>query len=194
MFFRAFPLLIVALLSFGAVLQKDQKYSSQEKRELKTLDDIDFKTSNIQNIPTELDTYFKDQVFLKSSLLNLYTRFKLAIGDSPSEDVTLGKDYWFFLGSPVSKKYANLINYSSEFIQIPDPSDYLRTKAALCLLMSVKHVRFPPSGDFLILGDPVVHRLRRGVGWPVRETPRKLNATVPTHHAKPTRLKPPCPL
>lgn len=131
MFFRAFPLLIVALLSFGAVLQKDQKYSSQEKRELKTLDDIDFKTSNIQNIPTELDTYFKDQVFLKSSLLNLYTRFKLAIGDSPSEDVTLGKDYWFFLGSPVSKKYANLINYSSEFIQIPDPSDYLRTKSEL---------------------------------------------------------------
>jgi len=131
MFFRALPLLIVALLSVAAVLQEDQKYSLQEKRELKTLDDISFTINNIQFIPSELDAYFTDQAFLKSSLFNLYTRLKLALGDSPSEDVTLGKDYWFFLGSPISKKYANLINYSSKTLKLSEPSNYLRIKSKL---------------------------------------------------------------
>ena len=85
MFFRALPLLIVALLSVAAVLQKDQKFSSQEKRELKTLDDISFTINNIHTIPSELDAYFTDQAFLKSSLFNLYTRFKLALETLPQK-------------------------------------------------------------------------------------------------------------
>ena len=142
MFFKAFPLLIVALMSIGAVLQKDQKFSSQEKRELKTLDDINFKINNIQNIPSELDTYFTDQAFLKSYLFNLYTRFKLAVRDSPSADVTLGKDGWFFLGSPISKKYANLINYSSKILPVPGPSNYLQNKSELKSSLNSKGIDY----------------------------------------------------
>ena len=131
MIFKALPILIIAILSIGSVFEKDQQYSPQEKRELKTLDGISFDFNNIQNIPSELDKYFKDQAFLKNSLFNLYARFKLAIGGSPSEDVTLGMNNWLFLGSPASKKYANLINYRSKVFPTLSTKHYLRIKSEL---------------------------------------------------------------
>ena len=142
MLFKSLPLLIVAVLSAAAIFQRDLKYSWQEKRELKTLGDISLKSNNMQNIPSELDTYFRDQAFLKSSLLNIYARFKLAIGDSLSRDVTLGKEGWFFIGSPASKTYANLINFSSKIIPLPDASNYLKVKSELKSILSSRGIEY----------------------------------------------------
>ena len=133
--------MIIALLSIELCSRKIKVFPSR-RRELKTLDDINFKINNIQNIPSELNTYFTDQAFLKSYLFNLYTRFKLAVRDSPSADVTLGKDGWFFLGSPISKKYANLINYSSKILPIPGPSNYLQNKSELKSSLNSKGIDY----------------------------------------------------
>ena len=123
--FRSIPLFIIVFLSVAALFQPDQKLSELEKRKLKTLDEIKLTLNNLENIPSELDEYFKDQSYLKDTLFNLYTRYKLFIGDSPSEDVTLGHKDWFFLGSPVSKIYPNLINNPSKIITFPNTSNYL---------------------------------------------------------------------
>ncbi len=142
MTFRSLPLLIIVFLSVAALFEQDQKSSELEKRQLKTLEEINLTINNLENIPSELDDYFKDQSYLKDTLFNLYTRYKLFIGDSPSEDVTLGKNNWFFLGSPISRKYPNLINHPSQKIPFPDPSEYIQQKAQLKSYLNTKGIEY----------------------------------------------------
>ena len=140
--FRSIPLFIIVFLSVAALFQPDQKLSELEKRKLKTLDEIKLTLNNLENIPSELDEYFKDQSYLKDTLFNLYTRYKLFIGDSPSEDVTLGHKDWFFLGSPVSKSYPNLINHPSQIIPFPNTSNYLEKKVKLKSYLNANGIEY----------------------------------------------------
>ena len=79
---------------------------------------------------------------MKDTLFNLYTRYKLFIGDSPSEDVTLGHKDWFFLGSPVSKSYPNLINHPSQIIPFPNTSNYLEKKVKLKSYLNANGIEY----------------------------------------------------
>tara|TARA_Y100000589_G_scaffold294737_1_gene300626 strand:+ start:74 stop:1165 length:1092 start_codon:yes stop_codon:yes gene_type:complete len=94
----------------ASFLEPDRKFSAIEKRELITIADINFR----QDIPSQLDDYFNDQAFMKDNFYMLYTRFKLFFGESISDDVTVGKNKWFYLGSPYSKKFPNLISHSNQ--------------------------------------------------------------------------------
>ena len=125
---RLTPLLIILFVSAATLIQTDRKFSMLENRKLKTFSKINFNIRNFHNIPSEIDDYVKDQAFSKDSLFSLYSRFKLSIGDSPTQDVTLGKDGWLYLGSPYSQKYPDLIGLSNKTMPKPKPDAYIKQK------------------------------------------------------------------
>ena len=139
---RLTPLLIILFVSAAALIQPDRKLSKLENRKLKTFSKINFNIKNFHNIPSEIDDYVKDQAFLKDSLFSLYSRFKLSIGDSPSQDVTIGKDGWLYLGSPYSQKHPDLIGLSNKIIPQPKPDAYIQQKEQFKSYLSSQEIKY----------------------------------------------------
>lgn len=139
---RLTPLLIILFVSAATLIQQDRKFSMLENRKLKTYSKINFNIRNFHNIPSEIDDYVKDQAFSKDSLFSLYSRFKLSIGDSPTQDVTLGKDGWLYLGSPYSQKYPDLIGLSNKTMPKPKPDAYIQQKAGFKNYLSSQGIKY----------------------------------------------------
>ena len=81
------------------VFEKDKTLSSIEKRQLLQLPEIPKTINDIQAFPQTFDNYYSDQFGLRDWFIEYYKLTKFSIGDSPSEDVTIGKNGWYFLGS-----------------------------------------------------------------------------------------------
>ena len=139
---RLTPLLIILFISAAALIQPDRKLSKLENRKLKTYGEIDFKIKDFHNVPGEIDDYIKDQAFLKDSMFALYSRFKLSIGDSPSKDVTIGKDGWLYLGSPHSQNYPDLMGLSNKIMPQPKPDAYIHQKDVFKNYLSSQGIQY----------------------------------------------------
>ncbi|QPN67899.1 hypothetical protein [Synechococcus sp. CBW1006] len=101
----AFPasLLITCIITLA---KDDKSVSSLEKRELTTRSQLNF--SDIKSLFSQLDSFAADQLAFRDELSRTHAAIKINIGDSPSPDVSIGKEGWFFLGSMISKKYPQL--------------------------------------------------------------------------------------
>ncbi|MET0065437.1 MAG: hypothetical protein ABW076_03740 [Candidatus Thiodiazotropha sp.] len=103
-----FLVAIFASLIVG-ILEQDSKVSSTEKRTLANFPPIELRGGSIKRFPGLFDDYYADHFGGREWLSSTYRRIKLGLGDSPSQDVTFGKDGWLFLGS-IKNGYDNYNN------------------------------------------------------------------------------------
>ena len=93
-----FLIVIFAPFIIG-ILEQDKMISPDEKRMLARMPDIQCSMNSIKEFPSLFDAYYLDHFGLREWLTKSYKRLKFALGDSPSQNVTIGKDGWLFLGS-----------------------------------------------------------------------------------------------
>jgi hypothetical protein len=84
---------------FIGIIEKDKEISAIEKRKLSTFPKVMGEINDIKKFPKLFDTYYSDHFGLRDWFVKYYKLVKFNIGDSPSNDVTIGKDGWLFLGS-----------------------------------------------------------------------------------------------
>lgn len=102
--FNALTILIFCLAVFIPPLigayQKDKLYSQVEKRKLSKIPQLP--PQNIKDFllfPEMFESYFSDHFGLRNWFIKQYKSNKFHLGDSPSADITIGKNGWLFLGS-----------------------------------------------------------------------------------------------
>jgi len=81
------------------LVQKDKDTSTTEKRALATFPASPKSLRDIQTYPRLFETYYADHFGFRDGLIKKYKTVKYKIGDSPSADLTIGKDDWLFLGN-----------------------------------------------------------------------------------------------
>lgn len=82
-----------------SIFEIDEEISEIEKRKLSKAPGIPTNVSDIKKFPELFDTYYSDHFGLRDWFTKHYKQIKYSLGDSPSEDVTIGKNGWLFLGS-----------------------------------------------------------------------------------------------
>ena len=83
---------------FGFV-QSDLEISTSENRKLAIFPQAPQSVAEIQAYPEALAGYYSDHFGFRDFLVGQYKNLKFALGDSTSENLTLGKDGWMFLGN-----------------------------------------------------------------------------------------------
>ncbi|MFK5970229.1 MAG: hypothetical protein QM487_08955 [Candidatus Marithrix sp.] len=83
----------------SGIIKQDKEISAIEKRTLIQLPEIPKTMEEINKFPQLFDKYYADHFGLRDWFTKYYKLVKYSIGDSPSEDVTIGKNGWLFLGS-----------------------------------------------------------------------------------------------
>jgi len=111
-----FSIAIFAPLIIG-IVKEDKKVSLVEKRTLSTFPKMTWNPNDIKKFPKLFDEYYSDHFGFRDWLTKYYKIVKFRIGDSPSDDVTLGKDGWLFFGS-IKKGYAKYSDPIGDFRNI----------------------------------------------------------------------------
>jgi len=93
-----FCTLVFIPFSIG-IIELDKEISAIEKRALVQLPEFPNTIEGINKFPQLFDKYYADHFGLRYWFTKYYKLVKYRIGDSPSEDVTIGKNGWLFLGS-----------------------------------------------------------------------------------------------
>ena len=105
---------VIIILLFGisifvpflvGILETDTEISKIEKRKLVQLPEIPKTIEEINKFPQLFDKYYADHFGLRYLFTEYYKLVKYNFGDSPSKDVTIGKNGWLFLGSIKSNKH-----------------------------------------------------------------------------------------
>ncbi|MCI5162078.1 MAG: hypothetical protein D3917_08655 [Candidatus Electrothrix sp. AX5] len=86
------------------IAEKDQEISLIEKRSLAKFPSIPKNIKERKKISKKFESYYSDHFGERDFFIKYYKLIKYKIGDSPSNDVTIGKDGWLFLGS-IKKGY-----------------------------------------------------------------------------------------
>ncbi len=83
-----------------SILQKDKATSQIEKRNLAPLPQLPKNISELIAFPSKFNTYYADHFGLRELFTKAYFKISNKLnGKSSSDDVTIGKDGWMFLGS-----------------------------------------------------------------------------------------------
>lgn len=88
------------------IIERDKDISEIEKRKLSKYPGIPQNLEDIKRFPKSFDTYYSDHFGFRDWFTEYYKLVKFNIGDSPSKDVTIGKNGWLFLGS-IKKGYTD---------------------------------------------------------------------------------------
>jgi len=86
------------------IFEIDKEISKIEKRKLSQIPKMPKTIAEVKIFPKLFDTYYSDHFGLRDWFTEYYKVVKYSLGDSPSEDVTIGKNGWLFLGS-IKKEY-----------------------------------------------------------------------------------------
>ncbi len=87
------------------IIELDKEISAIEKRTLVKLPEFPNTIEGINKFPQLFDKYYADHFGLRYWFTKYYKLVKYRIGDSPSENVTIGKNGWLFLGSIKNNKH-----------------------------------------------------------------------------------------
>ncbi len=87
-----------------ALFEQDEKTSTAENRNLANAPKQPASINEFKNFPPVFDLYYSDHFGLRDWFLKYYKLVKYSIGDTPSNDVVIGKNGWLFLGS-IEKGY-----------------------------------------------------------------------------------------
>lgn len=108
-----FSIAIFLPFSIG-IIEKDMDISEIEKRKLFKFPEKPKDLNDIKKFPKLFETYYSDHFGLRDWFNEYYMFVKYNLGDSPSEDVTIGKDGWLFLGS-IKKGYTGYSDPIGDF-------------------------------------------------------------------------------
>ncbi|MDM8545317.1 hypothetical protein QUF61_02370, partial [Candidatus Venteria ishoeyi] len=89
---------------FISIIENDKQVSKVEKRVLSKRPKLPYTIEEAKKFPKLFNTYYSDNFGLRDWLTTYYKLVKYNLGDTPSQDVTIGKDGWLFLGS-IKKGY-----------------------------------------------------------------------------------------
>lgn len=118
------------------VIEKDERISKNENRELVQLPSFPKSMDSINGYFNKFDNYYKDHYGFRESFLFLYSKLKYLMYDSTSENIVIGKDRWLFLdkgyGNPIND-YRNINVLTDEKIEsyanyLQEKSDWLEEK------------------------------------------------------------------
>ena len=108
-----FTIAIFIPLIIGS-FENDKVISEVEKRALSQLPGVPHTFEEVKVFPQVFEKYYADHFGLRDLFINYYNLVKYRLGDSPSEDVTIGKNGWLFLGS-VKKGYMKYMDPIGDF-------------------------------------------------------------------------------
>ena len=74
--------------------ENDKVISEVEKRTLSQLPEVPQTSEEIKAFPQVFEKYYTDHFGLRELFINYYNLVKYRLADSPSEDVTIGKNGW----------------------------------------------------------------------------------------------------
>lgn len=97
-----------------AVFEEDKEISKIEKRALRKLPSFPQELQGITEFPKDFDNYYQDHFGMREILTKQYRSLKYTIGDSPSQDVTIGKNGFLFLGS-AKKGYNDFLDPMGDY-------------------------------------------------------------------------------
>lgn len=86
---------IIMFFLTQSFLVQDQKYSKEEARALKTIDEIDF--SSFKKMTSDIEDYMVEQFPKRSEFLRAYSLKNKYLGKQYSRDVYISDDDWLFI-------------------------------------------------------------------------------------------------
>ncbi len=96
----------------GSLISKDQTKTYAEKRKLATLPDLPDSLGSLAQYPGKFERYYDDQFGFREPLVKFYNIAKYMIGDSPSDNVLIGKNDWLYLkGGKRGRYYKPIQDY-----------------------------------------------------------------------------------
>ena len=95
-----------------AILQTDQLVSLSENRSLSVLPSLPESHLETETYPARFNEYYNDHFGLREELSSFYKELKYALGDTPSQEVIVGKDGWLFLGKRKAKIYLDPMGFA----------------------------------------------------------------------------------
>jgi hypothetical protein len=129
------------------VISPDKTISQSEKRSLAQLPAFPGKADDFKEYPGLFDSYYSDHFGLRNFFVTSYKKLKYRLGDSPSKDVTIGKDGWLFLGSILENysnnddpfgDYRNINLYSQE--ELKQTARYLSTVKEFLSAQGIQYI------------------------------------------------------
>lgn len=114
--FLASSIFLAAIyLPFIIAISEDDKTTSEiEKRTLTQAPAFPADIQSLISFPKDFDTYYQDHFGFREKLTKDYRFLKYSIGDSPSKDVTIGKNGFLFLGT-VKKGYTDFLDPMGDY-------------------------------------------------------------------------------
>lgn len=163
--------LVIIVIFFCAVsaplvhrlLHSTAAISDLEKRTLAALPAAPQSLKELKSYPKSLETYYQDHFGFRETLTYLYKRMQYAIGDSPSENVLIGRDGWLFLDGdrfldPVGD-YRNLNTYSQQ--EITQLAAYLIGKQRWLAKQHIKYIFVIAPNKHTIYSEKLPSRIKK---------------------------------
>lgn len=89
-------IIAITLPLLGSILADGSAVSASEKRSLNSLPETPRTKKEFKRYPEKFNLYYQDHFGYRDHLVQAYNQAKLAMGDSPSEKVILGRNGWLF--------------------------------------------------------------------------------------------------
>jgi hypothetical protein len=93
-----------------SIFESNKEISFEEKRTLKQAPEMPQQIDDIKKFPELFEAYYLDHFGLREWFTRYYKLLKYKLGDSASENVTIGKNGYLFLGSIKNTKFQSEIN------------------------------------------------------------------------------------
>lgn len=143
-----------------SIFEQSKIVSSLEKRLLTKFPNIPKNIDELVETPLLIDNYFSDNFGFRQQFTSSYKKFKLWLGDSSSNDVTIGEDGWYFLGSnkknynkfgdPIGD-YRNINRYTN--LQLKKVTEYLQGQQLWLKKQGIEYMFFIAPNKHSIYSD-----------------------------------------
>lgn len=125
----------------ASVLDDGTGISASEKRHLNTLPEAPRSKKDFKRYPEKFNLYYQDQFGFRAHLVQAYNRTKMAMGDSPSEKVILGKNGWLFYRGIADDDLINATRGIRKYNQ-PELEQYARVLQARYDWLAERDIRY----------------------------------------------------
>ena len=145
------------------LLSPDATVSLAEQRRLAELPELSFGPARLAALPAELSRYWDDHLGLRDFLIRSHARLSIGVlGRSPSSSLLVGRDGWFFLGTPEPVRQARgLARFAPGEIErwqmvLEERRDWL-ARRGIPYVVAIAPNKHTIYGEFLPAGLPRVH-------------------------------------
>jgi len=136
----------------GAIALPESSVSATENRFLAPLPELAWSWERLRGYPGELEAYYDDHMGFRNSLIRSNARLWVTVlGSSPSDQLIVGKNGWFFFNHPTAlEQYRGLARFTPEELRrwkeaLEERRDWLAERGIgyVLILAPNKHVIYP---------------------------------------------------